>query len=105
MGTLFLTLTIISAVLLIVIVAIQDNKGGTGSAMGGSGASQMVGARRQADIVENATKILAGLFIVFAVLTTSVKASEVEEDEPEKTEQTQGKDSQGKGQENQEPAE
>ncbi len=90
METIFLILTLVSAVLLIAIISIQDNKGGAGSAMGASGVSQMVGARRGADIVENATKILAGIFIVCAVLTTVIKKSAYDEKQAE-TEQAAGK--------------
>ncbi len=69
---------LICAVLLILIVLIQDSKGGASAALGGSGATQMMGARRANDFLEKATWGFAITFMVLCLSSTFVKATDTE---------------------------
>lgn len=75
MITLFTVLVALVCVLLIVVVLIQNPKGGgLDSTFGGSGASQMFGAAKSTDLVEKITWGLAiALFILCIVTAILVK--------------------------------
>lgn len=62
-------LAVIVAVLLALIVLIQESKGG-GLASNFSSYNQMAGVRKTTDVVEKATWSLAGLLVVLCVATT-----------------------------------
>ena len=64
MYTIFATLIIICSVLLVLIILIQNPKGGGLSSSFGSGASQMMGAKNTTDFLEKATWTLAISLIV-----------------------------------------
>ena len=68
MFTLFVILTIISALLLIGVVLIQKSKGG-GLSSTFAGSNQIMGVRRTNDFIEKVTWILAGLIALFAILS------------------------------------
>ena len=74
--TLFVVAAVVAAVLLILIVLIQDNKGGATGALGGSGATQMMGAKRAGDFLEKATW---GCAITFMALCIGATAQETEQ--------------------------
>ena len=66
----FLTVLIaIVALLLIVVVLIQNPKGGGIDSTYGSGANQMFGAARSADAIEKITWYLATALIVLCILS------------------------------------
>jgi preprotein translocase subunit SecG len=67
---LVILITII-AVLMSIVVLLQSGKGGglAGIASGGGGATQLLGARHAPGILEKATWVLAGSFIVLCILT------------------------------------
>jgi preprotein translocase subunit SecG len=66
----FLTVLIaIVGVLLIVIVLIQNPKGGGVDSTFGTGANQMFGAAKQADLVEKLTWYFAGSLFVLCIVT------------------------------------
>lgn len=69
MFALFVTLTIISAVLLIGIVLIQKSKGG-GLSSTFAGSNQIMGVRRTNNFIEKVTWTLAGAIAVFAILSS-----------------------------------
>ena len=68
MFTLFVILTIISALLLIGVVLIQKSKGG-GLSSTFAGSNQIMGVRRTNDFIEKVTWTLAGLIALFAILS------------------------------------
>lgn len=69
MYTLFVILTVIVAILLALVVLIQESKGG-GLASNVSGANSVLGVRKTTDVVEKTTWILSALLVVFAVSTS-----------------------------------
>ncbi|MBD5255293.1 MAG: preprotein translocase subunit SecG [Barnesiella sp.] len=69
MFTLFVILTIISAVLLIGIVLIQKSKGG-GLSSSFAGSNQIMGVRRTNNFIEKMTWYLAAAIAVFAILSS-----------------------------------
>lgn len=70
----FLTIGIIAiCVLLILVVLIQNSKGG-GISSNFSAANQIMGARRGTDFIEKATWTLAILLLVFSLLSTPRKS-------------------------------
>lgn len=67
----FISVLIIAVcVLLIMIVLVQNSKGG-GLAANFSGSTQIMGVRRTADFLEKATWTLAGALLVFSLLCTA----------------------------------
>ncbi len=70
----FLTIGIIViCVLLILVVLVQNSKGG-GISSNFSAANQIMGARRGTDFIEKATWTLAILLLVFSLLSTPRKS-------------------------------
>jgi len=70
MYTLFLSLIILTSVLLVLIVLAQNSKGGgLSSQFGGSGASNFIGVKKTGDLLERLTW---GLAIALMVLSLSV---------------------------------
>jgi preprotein translocase subunit SecG len=63
-------LILISSVLLVLIVLIQNSKGG-GLAAGFSSSNQVLGVRKTTDFLEKATWMLAGLLVVFCIGITA----------------------------------
>ena len=70
MAAILSILIILTCVVLILAVLIQNPKGG-GLASGFSTGSQVMGVRRTADFLEKATWTLAVLLFVFSIATTS----------------------------------
>ena len=64
-------LILIASILLILIVLIQNSKGG-GLASGFSSSNQIMGVRKTTDFLEKATWSLAGTVIVLSILITAV---------------------------------
>lgn len=75
-STLLVVAAVVAAVLLILIVLIQDNKGGASGALGGSGATQMMGARRAGDFLEKATWGCAIAFMALCIGATFANRAE-----------------------------
>ena len=71
MYTLVSILTIIAALLLIVVVLVQKSKGGGLSSSFGGG-NQIMGVRKTTDFIENATRTLAGIICVLAIISAFV---------------------------------
>ena len=69
MYTLFVILAVITAILLAIVVLIQESKGG-GLASNVSSANSVLGVRKTTDFVEKATWTLAALLVVFSVATS-----------------------------------
>lgn len=63
-------LILISAILLILIVLIQNSKGG-GLASGFSSSNQIMGVRKTTDFLEKATWTLAGTLVVLSIIITA----------------------------------
>jgi preprotein translocase subunit SecG len=63
-------LILICSVLLVLIVLIQNSKGG-GLAAGFSSSNQVLGVRKTTDFLEKATWTLAGLLVFFCITITS----------------------------------
>lgn len=63
-------LILIASVLLILIVLVQNSKGG-GLASGFSSSNQIMGVRKTTDFLEKATWTLAGVVIVLSIVVTS----------------------------------
>lgn len=63
-------LILIASILLILIVLIQNSKGG-GLASGFSSSNQIMGVRKTTDFLEKATWTLAGAVVVFSVIITA----------------------------------
>ncbi|MBR1445984.1 MAG: preprotein translocase subunit SecG [Alloprevotella sp.] len=76
MYTALVILAVIVAVLLTLIVLIQESKGG-GLASGFSAGNSVVGVRKTTDLIEKATWTLAGALVLLSVLTVyTPKATE-----------------------------
>ncbi len=79
----FLTIgIIIICALLILVVLVQNSKGG-GISSNFSAANQIMGARRGTDFIEKATWTLAILLLVFSLLSTPKKAGVVDSSDTE----------------------
>ncbi|MBQ7823598.1 MAG: preprotein translocase subunit SecG [Bacteroidaceae bacterium] len=63
-------LVLIASVLLILIVLVQNSKGG-GLASGFSSSNQIMGVRKTTDFLEKATWTLAGIVLVLSVIATA----------------------------------
>lgn len=70
MFTLISVLIFIAAILLILIVLVQNSKGG-GLASNFAGSNQVMGVRKTADFLEKATWTLAGTLLVLSVLASA----------------------------------
>lgn len=68
MYSVLVILAVIVAILLTLIVLIQESKGG-GLASNFAASNQIMGVRKTTDVVEKATWILAGTLVVLAVST------------------------------------
>jgi preprotein translocase subunit SecG len=64
-------LILICSVLLVLVVLIQNSKGG-GLAAGFASSNQVLGVRKTTDFLEKATWILAGFLVVFCISITAV---------------------------------
>jgi preprotein translocase subunit SecG len=68
--TVLIVVIAIIGVLMATVVLLQSGKGGgLAGIAGGSGATQLLGARQAPDILEKATWVLATLFITLCILT------------------------------------
>ena len=76
MYTLFVILAVITAILLAIVVLIQESKGG-GLASNVSGANSVLGVRKTTDVVEKATWGLAIAMVVFSVVCAYVAPKSV----------------------------
>lgn len=74
MFTIFVILTILSAILLIGAVLIQKSKGG-GLSSTFAGSNQIMGVRRTNNFIEKVTWTLAGCVAIFAILSTYTMGS------------------------------
>ena len=82
MYTLFVSLAIVAAVLLVLVVLAQNSKGGgLSSQFGGSGASNLIGVKKTGDLLERLTWALAFAIMVFTLSTNFISASSVATDE------------------------
>ena len=68
MYSLLVILAVFVAILLTLIVLIQESKGG-GLASNFASSNQIMGVRKTTDVVEKATWTLAGILVVFSVAT------------------------------------
>jgi preprotein translocase subunit SecG len=73
-------LIIIISILLILVVLIQNSKGG-GIASNFAGNTQVVGVKRQAELIERITWILAGALLVLCLFSSSMTGTGVIEKE------------------------
>lgn len=71
MYSVFVILAVIVAILLTLIVLIQESKGG-GLASDYTSANALAGVRKTADFIEKATWSLAALLVIFSIATTFV---------------------------------
>lgn len=102
MEALFSIIIMISSILLVFIVFIQNPKGGGLSSDFGS-AQQLGGVQKTNDFIDKATWSLAGVVAVLSIiLTLRMKSPETVVEEPAQTEQGQTQDGQPAG--NQKPA-
>lgn len=74
MENLILILCVLAALLLGLVVLIQNPKGG-GLASGFAGSSQIGGVKRTADFLEKATWWLGGILFVLCVIATSIHST------------------------------
>lgn len=75
MYNILVIMAVFAAILLALIVLVQESKGG-GLASNYATGNQMMGVRKTSDFIEKATWTLAGLLVVFCVTTTFVAAPE-----------------------------
>lgn len=73
MLTLVISLLILAAILLVVIVLVQDSKGGIGTQ---SSATQLMGVKRTGDLLERLTWGFAVAIMIFCVTTSFIMKSE-----------------------------
>jgi len=73
MYTLFISLAIFAAVLLVLVVLAQNSKGGgLSSQFGGSGASNLIGVKKTGDLLERLTWGFAIAIMVFSLATNFI---------------------------------
>ena len=77
MYVLSIILLAIAAVLMCIIVVIQNSKGG-GLASGFASSNQIMGVRKTTDFLEKATWTIAALMVVFSVFSAHALSSEKE---------------------------
>lgn len=89
MGTLLTILIVIASVLLVLLVLMQNPKGGGLSTDFGS-AQQLGGVKQTSDFIEKATWSLAGIIAVLSIVMTLMYSSPVveEDQQPDPTEET-----------------
>jgi preprotein translocase subunit SecG len=95
-------LTILASILLILVVYVQNSKGGGLSSDFGA-ANQLGGVQKTTEFIEKLTWSLAGVIVVASILTTIRQEKPVVE-EPAKQEQQKGGAPQGGQQQQQQPA-
>lgn len=90
MYTLITILVVIAAVFMILIVLVQNSKGG-GLASGFSSTNQIMGVRKTTDFLEKATWGLAGAILLLSVMTAAFysKAGSVSEEDAALKQQVQ----------------
>ncbi|MGE0590216.1 MAG: preprotein translocase subunit SecG [Cyclobacteriaceae bacterium] len=82
MYTLFISLVLVSAVLLVLVVLAQNSKGGgLSSQFGGSGASNLIGVKKTGDLLERLTWGFAIAIMVFSLATNFATPSYNQTDE------------------------
>ncbi|MCB0489662.1 MAG: preprotein translocase subunit SecG [Cyclobacteriaceae bacterium] len=82
MYTLFISLVLVSAVLLVLVVLAQNSKGGgLSSQFGGSGASNLIGVKKTGDLLERLTWGFAIAIMVFSLATNFTTPSYNQTDE------------------------
>ncbi len=81
-------LIILASILLVLVVFIQNPKGGGLSSDFGA-AQQIGGVKQTTDVVEKATWILAAVIVVCSILLTGMKKPVIKNITPEQTEDTQ----------------
>ena len=90
MTTLLSILIILASILLIIVVFVQNPKGGGLSSDFGA-AHQLGGVKKTNDFIEKATWTLAGtIMVVSIILTIKLKPAEVKTEAPAQTEQPAG---------------
>ena len=90
MGFIVTVLVVIAALLLGLVVLIQNPKGG-GLSSGFAGSAQIGGVKRTADFLEKATWFLGVALFVLCLASTSLSTSERKDaEEEQQTEQTDG---------------
>ncbi len=70
MLTFIVVLIAIVSILLIIVVLIQNPKGGIDSTFGGSAATEMFGAARSTDLIEKITWGLAAALFILCIVAT-----------------------------------
>lgn len=88
MGTLLTILIVIASVLLVLLVLMQNPKGGGLSTDFGS-AQQLGGVKQTTDFIEKATWSLAGVIAVLSIVMTLMYTSPVAAPEDQATDQTE----------------
>lgn len=71
----FVLLIVLAAILMCLIVLIQNSKGG-GLASGFASSNQIMGVRKTADFLEKATWTIAALMVVFSICAAHALVSE-----------------------------
>lgn len=96
MTALFSFLIIIASILLILVVFVQNPKGGGLSSDFGA-AQQIGGVQKTNDFIEKATWTLAGTIMVLSIILTirAKSVAPVVEEDPQQTEETNGQQGQG----------
>lgn len=83
MTAIVLGILVLAAILLILVVMIQNPKGGgIAAGMGASSANQFLGVKKTGDLLENATWGLAGVVFLLS-FTASVMKTDVSSDDAE----------------------
>ena len=81
------SLIILVAVLLTLVVLVQESKGGGLASNFSGGASQILGHQKTGDVVEKATWVLAVALIVLCLSTSMIGGSSEVDDNTSKTEE------------------
>lgn len=82
MYTLFVSLALVAAVLLVLVILAQNSKGGgLSSQFGGSGASNLIGVKKTGDLLERITWALAIAIMVFTLATNFISPNSIASDE------------------------
>ena len=76
MYTLFITLIIIAAIFLVLLVLVQNSKGG-GLAADFAGGNQVMGAPKTADFLEKSTWTLVAVIAVLSILAVGVRKQQI----------------------------
>tara|TARA_B100000508_G_scaffold141093_1_gene146554 strand:- start:63334 stop:63663 length:330 start_codon:yes stop_codon:yes gene_type:complete len=88
MGTLLTVLIVIASVLLVLLVLMQNPKGGGLSTDFGS-AQQLGGVKQTTDFIEKATWSLAGVIAVLSIVMTLMYSTPVVQEDDQTTDQTE----------------